>query len=120
MRSESEDAVTVETWEQALEGEYRAFLEETRAAMNAAREGHWIADTEEVVRDAGERFRQRALEKLLQLRLQAGEGTFSPSKPSGVAGQGRAGGGALDGGGPRAGSSAGVVEERHGDPRAGG
>jgi hypothetical protein len=120
MHSKSEDAVTVEAWEQALEAEYRAFLEETRAAMNAAREGHWIADTEEVVRDAGERFRQRALEKLLQLRVRAGEGSFSPSAPGGMAGQGAAGGGAPDGGGPRAGSSAGVVEERHGDARAGG
>jgi hypothetical protein len=75
-----------------------AFLEETRAAMNAAREGHWIADTEEVVRDAGERLRQRALEELLQLRVPAGEGSFSPSAaPGGVAGQGAAGGGSRRG-----------------------
>lgn len=114
-----EDAVTVAAWEQALESEYRAFLEETRAAMNAAREGHWIADTEEVVRDAGARFRERALEKLLQLRLQAGEGSFFPSRPEGLAGQGPAVGGAPDGGRPRAGSSAGVVAEGRGNPGAG-
>jgi hypothetical protein len=89
--------------------------------MNAAREGHWIADTEEVVRDAGERLRQRALEKLLQLRVQAGEGAFSPSGPAGgMAGQGAAGGGTPDGGGARAGSPPRVVEEGRGDPNAGG
>ncbi len=119
MRDESEVSITGEAWEQALEAEYRAFLEETRAAMNSAREGHWIADTEEVVRDAGERFRQRALERLLQLRIQVGEGSFFPGEAGGLAGQGAAGGGAPDGGGPRAGSSAGVVEAGRGDPRAG-
>jgi len=121
MSDGSNEPVTPEAWEQALAAELAAFMQETRAAMNAAREGHWIADTEEVVRDAGERLRQRALEKLLQLRLQAGEGAFSPSGPAGrVAGQGAAGGGAPDGGGPRAGSPACVVEERRRDPGAGG
>jgi hypothetical protein len=104
-----------------LAAEFAAFMEETRAAMNAAREGHWIADTEEVVRDAGERLRQRALEKLLQLRVQAGEGSFSPSAaPGGVAGQGLPDGGASDGGGARAGSPARVVEAGGRDPSAGG
>jgi len=104
-----------------LAAEFAAFMEETRAAMNAAREGHWIADTEEVVRDAGERLRQRALEKLLQLRVQAGEGAFSPAgPPGGVAGQGAAGGGTPDGGGARAGSPPRMVEKRRRHPSAGG
>ena len=114
------EPVTPEAWEQALAAEFTAFLEETRAAMNAAREGHWLADTEEVVRDAGARLRQRALEKLLQLRLQAGEGAFSPAGPAGrVAGQGAAGGGTPDGGGARTGSAARVVEAGRRDPNAG-
>ena len=120
MSNGSSEPVAPEAWEQALVAEFLVFLDETRAAMNAAREGHWIADTEEVVRDAGERLRQRALEKLLQLRVQAGEGAFSPSgPPSGVAGQGAAGRGTPDGGGPRAGSPARVVEKRPGNPSAG-
>ena len=120
MGDASSEAVTPEAWEQALAAEFAAFLEETRAAMNAAREGHWIADTEEVVRDAGERLRQRALEKLLQLRVQAGEGAFSPAgRPGRVARQGVTGGGASDGGGPRAGSPARMVEAGGRDPRAG-
>jgi hypothetical protein len=77
----SSEPVTSEAWEQALAAEFRAFMEQTRAAMNAGRAGHWIADPQEVVRDAGELLRQRALEKLLPLRVQAGEGAFSPSGP---------------------------------------
>jgi hypothetical protein len=120
MSNGSSEPVGAEAWEQALQAEFRAFLDETRAAINAARQGHWITDTEEVVRDAGERLRRRALEKLLELRVQAGEGAFSPSGPGGrVAGQGPAGRGAPDGGGPRAGSPAGVVEERRRHASAG-
>lgn len=119
MSDKSSVPVTAEAWEQALEAEFRAFMEETRAAMNAAREGHWIADTEEVVRDAGERLRQRALQKLLQLRVQAGESSFSPSQASRVAGQGAAGAAAPDRGGSRADSAAGVVAARPRNPRAG-
>ena len=121
MSAGSSAPVTPEAWEQALAAEFAAFMAETRAAMNAAREGHWIADTEEVVRDAGARLRQRALEKLLQLRVQAGEGAFSPAGPPGrVAGQGAAGGGTPDGGGPRADLPPRVVEVGRGDPSAGG
>ena len=121
MSAGSSEPVTPGAWEQALAAEFAAFLEETRAAMNAAREGHWIADTEEVVRDAGERLRQRALEKLLQLRVQAGEGAFSPAgPPGGVAGQGATGGGTPDGGGARAGSPPRMVEKRRRHPSAGG
>ena len=120
MSNGASEPVTPEAWEQALAAEFRAFLDETRAAMNAAREGHWIADTEEVLRDAGARLRQRALEKLLQLRVPAGEGAFSPSGAAGrVAGQGPAGGGASDGGGPRAGSPTRVVEEGRRNSSAG-
>ena len=120
MRDGASGPVTAEAWEQALAAEFAAFLEETRAAMNAAREGQWIADTEEVVRNAGERLRQRALEKLLQLRLPAGEGAFSPAGlGGGLAGQGVPGGGTPDGGGARTGSPARVVEEGRRDPRAG-
>jgi hypothetical protein len=121
MSDESSGPVTPEAWERALAAEFSAFMEETRAAMNAAREGQWITDTEEVVREAGERLRQRALEKLLQLRVQAGEGAFSPAGPAGgLDRQGAPGGGAPDGGGPRADLPARVVEEGWRDPNAGG
>ncbi len=51
-------------WAESLHAEYDAFLRQSWAAMQAARKGHWIEDTEEHVRAAGEAFRQQALEKL--------------------------------------------------------
>jgi hypothetical protein len=50
-------------WAESLRTEYDAFLRQTWAAMQAARRGHWIEDTEEHVREAGEAFRRQALEK---------------------------------------------------------
>lgn len=41
--------------------------------MNAARKDRWIADSEEVLRQARVRLGQRADEKLLQLRIDAGQ-----------------------------------------------
>jgi hypothetical protein len=100
MSEKTTDDVMMAVWKAALEAEVQAFREETLQAMNAARPGHWIEDTEQVVREAGERFRRRALEKLLQLRVQAGEGVFSPGGPRGVGEQGAAGRAAPDPGAP--------------------
>ena len=114
----SVEDVTIGAWKAALETEARVFQEETLRAMNAARPGHWIEDTEQVVKAAGERFRQRALEKLLQLRVRAGEGALSPGGPRGVGDPGAAGGGAPDGGGARDGEQAELVAGRQRDLRA--
>ncbi len=46
-----------EMWAAGMRGEYEAFLRQSWAAMQAARTGHWIKDTEEQVQDAGETFR---------------------------------------------------------------
>ena len=110
MSDGSLEAVGQAAWEQAMQKECAAFLEQTRAAMNAARKGHWIADTEEVVRDAGERLRERTLEKLLQLRVQAEEGAFSPSARRRLGEQGASADRAPDGGRTCARPPAGVVE----------
>jgi hypothetical protein len=118
MSEKATDDVTMAVWETALEAEVQAFRDETLRAMNAARPGHWIADTEQVVKEAGERFRQRALEKLLQLRVQAGEGAFSPGGPRGVGEQGAAAGAAPDGGGARNREAADVVAGRTRNLRA--
>ena len=88
-----------ERWSQAMRGEFDAFLLETWQAMNKARTGYWIADTEEVMRQARDRLGLRAYENLLQLRLDAGEaggqagsegqGAFSPDgQPGDLAEQG--------------------------------
>lgn len=62
-----------------MRGEYDVFPRQTWAAMQAARKGHWIEDTEEHVRDAGEVFRPRALAKLLPLQVEAEQGSLSLS-----------------------------------------
>ena len=117
MNDGSLEPVGQEAWEQAMREEWAVFMEQTRAAMNTACKGRWIADTEEVVRDAGARLRERTLEKLLQLRVQAAEGAFSPSAARRLGErrmgeQGTSAGRAPDGGRARANPAAGVVEER--------
>ena len=74
-------AIEFEKWAEAMRGEFDHFLHQTWKEMNAARKGRWIADTEEVMLEARDRLGRRAYEKLLQLRIEAGEGAFSPSRP---------------------------------------
>ncbi len=109
-----------EAWAESMHAEYEAFLRQSWAAMQAARKGHWIADTEEHVRQAGEAFRQQALEKLLQAKVAEGQGSFSPSAGRGVGEQGPAAGHPSDGGGARGSPAAGVAAARRRAGRAGG
>ena len=118
MSEQTTDEVTMAVWKAVLEAEVQAFRDETLRAMNAARPGHWIEDTEQVVREAGARFSRRALEQLLQLRIQAGEGAFSPGGPRGVGEQRAAGGAAPDGGGARDREASAVVAGRTRNLRA--
>jgi len=106
-------------WAESLHAEYEAFLRQSWAAMQAARKGHWIEDTEEHVRAAGEAFRQQALEKLLQAQVTAGQDSFSPSDGR-LGQQGFADGHAPDGGGARGGTAPGVAAARRRAGRAGG
>jgi hypothetical protein len=69
--------VSVEEIKRALAGDFEQFAQELADAMNAARAGRIIADTEEPVRDANAEFRQRAFQKALRL-LQAKQEAFSP------------------------------------------
>ena len=87
-----------EVWAESLRAEYDAFLRRTWAARQAARKGHWIEDTEEQVREAGEAFRRKALEQLLQTQVAEGQNSFSPSGGRGLGEQAAAAGAAPDGG----------------------
>jgi hypothetical protein len=62
----------------ALAGDMDAFFVEVAEAMNTAKRGRIIADSEEPVRDAHAEFRQRAFQKAVEL-LQARQESFSPS-----------------------------------------
>jgi len=70
--------VSAEQIKAALSGDIDRLAEQLADAMNAAKAGRIIADTEEPVRDAHAEFRQRAFEKALSL-LQDKQEAFSPS-----------------------------------------
>jgi len=70
--------VTAEELKVALAGDIDRLAEKIAAAMNAAKAGHIIADSEEPVRDAHAEFRQKAFEQALRL-LQDKQEAFSPS-----------------------------------------
>jgi len=72
--------VTAEELKVALAGDIDRLAEEMAAAMNAAKAGRIIADSEEPVRDAHAEFRQKAFEQALRL-LQDKQEAFSPSAP---------------------------------------
>jgi len=101
-----------EAWAAGLQAEYHAFLRHSWAAMQAARKGHWIEDTEEQVWQAGEAFRRKALQQLLQMRVAAEQKSFSPSGGGAVGQQGPADGHASDECGARGGHPPGVAAAR--------
>ncbi len=70
--------VTVEVLKQAMAADVERLAEEVAAALNNARDGSIIADTEELVRQANAVFRERLYEKAIRL-LQDQQEAFSPS-----------------------------------------
>jgi hypothetical protein len=91
-----EDAkVTVEEIKAMLAADLDVLAAEMAAAINGAKSGRIIADSEEPVRDAHGRFRQQAYEKVISL-LQAKQEAFSPSAQR-VSQQGSQAGDAPDG-----------------------
>jgi len=75
-----DQGITPEQLDAVLEQEYRALKQKICAAMNAAKAGRIIADTEEPVRDAHAVFRQQAYQKAIDLLARSvGQEAFSPS-----------------------------------------
>ena len=70
--------VTAEEIKAMLAGDIDALAQEMAAAMNGAKAGRIIADSEEPVREAHGKFRQQAYQKVIGL-LQAKQEAFSPS-----------------------------------------
>ena len=76
--------ITPEQIEAELRGDIRMLAQQIAAAMNAAKAGRIIADTEELVRDAHADFRQRSFQKAIDLLArQKGKEAFSPSAQRG-------------------------------------
>jgi hypothetical protein len=77
-----EDKITVEELKRALDGDIEQLYREVVEAVNKARPGQIIGDSEEPVRDASGEFRKRLYQKALELRQQRSEPAFSPSADS--------------------------------------
>ena len=73
-----DERIGVEELKQALAADFDRLVQEVAAAMNAAKDGRLIADTEEPVRDAHAGFREQMYEKVIRL-LQSKQEAFSPS-----------------------------------------
>lgn len=77
----SKDAkITATQLKEAMDAEYRELVEKVTGSVNDAPDGAVISGSEEAVRDAMARFRQRVYEKAIQLRTQAADAAFSPSE----------------------------------------
>ncbi len=70
--------VSVEQLKQVMAADFERLAEQVAAAMNAAKAGHIIADTEELVRDAHAVFREQMYARAISL-LQNKQEAFSPS-----------------------------------------
>jgi hypothetical protein len=70
--------VSVEELKQVMAADFDLLVQKIAEAMNAARDGRIIADTEELVRDANAEFRQRVYNEAVRL-LQNKQEAFSPS-----------------------------------------
>ena len=72
--------ITPEQLDEILQKEYQTLKQKICDAMNAAKAGHIIADTEEPVRDAHAVFRQQAYQRAIDLLAQSvSQEAFSPS-----------------------------------------
>lgn len=72
--------ITTEHLTKAMDAEYQKLVQQVKDAVNLAPDGAVISGSEELVRDAMARFRQKVYEKAVQLRTQAAQAAFSPSE----------------------------------------
>ena len=68
-----------ETLMQELLAEAERTVNEVADAVDDAPAGRVIRDSEELARDALDRFRQQVYERVLQAKIDAAEAAFSPS-----------------------------------------
>jgi len=73
-----DNQVSAKELKQAMAADFDRLAEEVATAMNAAKDGHIIADTEELVRDANAVFREQMYARAISL-LQSKQEAFSPS-----------------------------------------
>jgi hypothetical protein len=71
--------ITPEQLAKAMDADYQKLVHLVSSAVNGAPGGAVISGSEEVVRDAMAKFRQKVYEKAIQLRTEAAQAAFSPS-----------------------------------------
>ena len=81
-----EDKKITKELQLAMEQEITQMVQEVVGAMNNAKPGSIIADSEEPVRDANAKFKQQIFQKALSL-LQKKQEAFSPSAEDGKQGK---------------------------------
>ena len=80
MNEDKEVRIEPEELKRAMAAEFEQLLQETADALNKARDGAIIADSEWIVREAMARFRQKVFEKAVQMKAdKAAKAAFSPS-----------------------------------------
>jgi hypothetical protein len=91
MNQDKEVRVEPSELKQAMATEIEQLVKETADALNNARDGAIIADSEWVVREAMGRFRRKVFQKAVQMKAdKAAKAAFSPSaQPQGGAAQGQ-------------------------------
>lgn len=62
-----------------VQGMCEQTVRQVMAAVNGARDGHWIDDSEEAVNDLMNELRRKVYQEALQARTDAAEASFSPS-----------------------------------------
>lgn len=78
-----EAQITPEELGQSLDAEWKELLSRTAGALNQARAGAIIADSEEIVRQAMAEFRQKVFERAVQMAAdKAAKAAFPPSGQS--------------------------------------
>lgn len=70
--------VAPEEFVAAMEQDMQVYLKSVMEAVNAAPDGHWLAGSEEQVRDLSADLRRRVFERAVQMRVDAAEAAFSP------------------------------------------
>ena len=92
--------ITLAELKKASAEDVERLLGEVHAAVDNAPDGRIISGSEEAVREAMARFRERFYEKAVQLKADAGASAFPPSDGPGhgtaLAAQGSSDGGASD------------------------
>jgi hypothetical protein len=72
-------AIDEEKLQKALQREFESCIKEVTRAVNEARAGAVIDESEEPVRKALAKLRQKVFERALQMKMDAASAAFSPS-----------------------------------------